>query len=97
MRTSFVMLATLVGLALSVTPGTARADGCYICAAGSADVCRDYCRYTGADTQAQRDRCRRMGCHIGGTASCPQAVNYHVCVAPRPDPNIAWCVAPRSR
>ncbi len=89
------MIARLTALAfalvvsLVLAPREASADGCYICAAGSSDVCRNYCRYTGSDTQQNRDRCRTMGCVIGGTASCPQAVNYHICLAPTPAPLLA--------
>ncbi|MCG6166635.1 hypothetical protein [Leptospira sanjuanensis] len=57
------------------------ADGCYICTSGSADVCRDYCRFTGSDTFDNRKKCQDKGCKVGGTASCPSASNYKVCSA----------------
>ncbi|MBE8364576.1 hypothetical protein [Leptospira borgpetersenii] len=57
------------------------ADGCYICTSGSADHCRDYCRYIGSDTFDNRKKCQDKGCKVGGTASCPTASNYKVCSA----------------
>jgi hypothetical protein len=63
------------------------ADGCYICTSGSADICRDYCRYTGSDTFDNRKKCQDKGCKVGGTASCPSASNYKVCSAKTQFPN----------
>src|SRR4051812_46224792 len=84
----------VVALAVAAVPVSAAADGCYICTTGSSSICEDYCRYTGADTGAARRLCHDRGCVIGGTASCPQAVNYHICrVEPRA-PEVAACVAP---
>ncbi|PJZ47755.1 hypothetical protein [Leptospira saintgironsiae] len=57
------------------------ADGCYICGSGSSSNCRDYCSYSGSDTSESRKKCEKSGCKIGGTASCPSAVNYKVCSA----------------
>ncbi len=57
------------------------ADGCYICTSGSSDNCRDYCRYSGSDDYSKRKACENAGCKVGGTASCPTAVNYKVCSA----------------
>ncbi|EMK00907.1 MULTISPECIES: hypothetical protein [unclassified Leptospira] len=64
------------------------ADGCYICSSGSSSNCRDYCSYSGSDTSENRKKCEKSGCKIGGTASCPTAVNYKVCSASIFDPPI---------
>src|SRR5262245_59296984 len=79
----------------------ARADGCYICASGSSEVCKNYCRYGSEDTFKARKECEKRGCKIGGTASCPTAVNYKVCLAPAKatDTTVAaipWC-SPETR
>lgn len=76
-------LAALAAVSLLIA-NPAQADGCYICSSGSTDACKDYCRYSGSDTQANRDKCKKAGCKIGGTASCPTAVNYKVCSASGP-------------
>lgn len=65
----------------ALVSSAAQADGCYICSGGSAAQCKDYCRYTGSDTFEARKKCEKAGCKIGGTASCPTAVNYKVCSA----------------
>jgi hypothetical protein len=74
------------------------ADGCYTCGGGSSDACKDYCRYSGQDTFAARKTCESKGCKVSGTASCPTAANYKVCLAPAPaQPVLAaipWCAAP---
>ncbi|TGK01397.1 hypothetical protein EHQ53_08130 [Leptospira langatensis] len=57
------------------------ADGCYLCAEGSSDMCRDYCRFSGTDSFDTRKRCESKGCKITGTAACPTASNYKVCSA----------------
>ncbi len=57
------------------------ADGCYLCGSGSSPNCKDYCRYSGKDTQENRKKCEQAGCRISGTSSCPQAANYKVCNA----------------
>jgi len=51
--------------------------GCYICTSGSS--CGQYCRYGGRDTGAKRKGCRKAGCKIGGTASCPSGSNIRIC------------------
>ncbi len=60
------------------------ADGCYICGSGSSDACKNYCRYSGSDTFANRKLCQQRGCKVTGTASCPTAVNYKVCRDEKP-------------
>lgn len=72
----------LSGLLVPVWGSVAQADGCYICSSGSSPGCKDYCRYSGSDTFDNRKQCERRGCKIGGTASCPTAVNYKVCQGP---------------
>lgn len=91
MRAFRVFFASLALLAVAATSRTASADGCYICASGSSATCRDYCRYTGAETWENRRRCEQRGCRIGGTASCPTAANMRVCVAPARHAPIAVC------
>lgn len=86
--------AALVASSLFAS-GEARADGCYICSSGSSSSCADYCRYGEDDTQEARARCRRLGCRIGGTASCPSASNVTICQAPRRADAVA-CYAPQS-
>lgn len=87
-----------VAMAIGFFGGPAFADGCYICSNGSSPDCKDYCRYTGQDTFQARHQCEKKGCKIGGTASCPTAVNYKVCIAPteKVDTTVAaipWCAA----
>ena len=84
--------------ALSVS--AAWADGCYSCGSGSADACKDYCRYAGQDTFAARSRCEKNGCKVSGPVSCPTATTYKVCLAPPVSgppgtvwAAIPWCVA----
>jgi hypothetical protein len=93
---AFVLGAALPAVALSAS--VARADSCYMCGGGSSDVCKNYCRYSGQDTFAARKECEKKGCKIGGTSSCPTAVNYKVCQAPTSTPRygalfaaIPWC------
>jgi hypothetical protein len=92
-------------LTLSLVPlfavSSAFADGCYLCGGGSSEKCKDYCRYSGPDTFAARKVCESHGCKVSGTASCPTAVNYKVCMAPAADSpttvaTLLQCVAPRS-
>ncbi len=90
LRSLFAALA-LFGAGLSAR--VASADGCYICERGSSSACGDYCRYTGGETWENRHRCERRGCRIGGTARCPTAVNYRVCMAPAPTRTLAVCDA----
>ncbi len=81
-RMLFAALLLPLGLVtLTGAPTKAFADGCYICRSGSSPGCRDYCRYRGKDTYANRKKCKVAGCKIGGTASCPTAVNYRICSA----------------
>ncbi|PNV73972.1 hypothetical protein BES34_016270 [Leptospira inadai serovar Lyme] len=56
------------------------ADGCYLCAVGSADSCRDYCRFSGPESFDTRKKCENKGCKVAGIASCPTASNSKVCV-----------------
>lgn len=90
-------------LALALLPfapiGTAVADGCYTCGSGSSEQCKNYCRHAGPDTFAARKECEKRGCKISGTASCPTAVNYKVCMAPVQDSGktvaaVLQCVQP---
>lgn len=78
---------------VTVAPQEARADGCYICTSGSADQCKDYCKYVGDDTWDNRKACEAKGCKVGGTASCPTAVNYKVCDSLLEIPFVAETVA----
>lgn len=64
---------------LFARPGTARADGCYLCGSGSSTACQDYCRYTGADTFTARKLCAKRGCKVSGTSSCPTSGGYKIC------------------
>ena len=93
MRSRTAITTTFVALLTVLSTPMAFADGCYICSRGSSDSCRDYCRYSGSDTFANRRICERRGCRIGGTASCPTAVNYRVCMAPAPARTLAVCDA----
>ncbi len=93
MRIVSVTTMLTVALLTTLAAPPAWADGCYICARGSSDSCRDYCRYSGSDTFANRRICERRGCRVGGTASCPTAVNYRVCMAPAPTRTLAVCDA----
>jgi len=70
-----VIAAVIIVPAVPATP--AFADGCYICTSGSA--CGRYCRYSGRDTWKNRKKCKKAGCKIGGSASCPTGVNIKVC------------------
>ena len=72
-------LSLLSTLLLAATP--ALADNCYICSSGSSDACKNYCKYSGSDTAENRKKCQAAGCKVGGTASCPTAANYKICVA----------------
>jgi len=83
MRT-ILLTAALALAAVASAPRVAAADGCYICSRGSSANCKDYCRYSGSDTFAARKECEKKGCKVGGTASCPTAVNYKICSAPAP-------------
>ncbi|MEJ2121851.1 MAG: hypothetical protein P8Z76_14325 [Alphaproteobacteria bacterium] len=70
----YVLLAALLVWTAAPLPAEA---GCYICTSGSS--CGQYCRYGGSDTGAKRKGCRKAGCKIGGTASCPTAANVRIC------------------
>ncbi|MGJ4787164.1 hypothetical protein EHQ52_09080 [Leptospira koniambonensis] len=72
------------------------ADGCYLCSVNSADVCRDYCRFSGSDSFDTRKRCETKGCKITGTAACPTASNYKVCSV-RLDSKFEYLFAGRSK
>lgn len=72
------MKPLILGLTLLAAPSLWAAN-CYICGAGSSDYCKNYCKYPGPDTQQNRKKCGDAGCKIGGTASCPTAVNTKVC------------------
>lgn len=72
-------LTCLSVLLLAATP--AAADHCYVCSSGSSDACKNYCKYSGSDTAENRKKCQAAGCKVGGTASCPTAANYKICVA----------------
>ncbi|MDH3232540.1 MAG: hypothetical protein OEQ29_03370 [Alphaproteobacteria bacterium] len=74
MKRFYILLAAL--FVWTSTPLPAEA-GCYICTRGSS--CGQYCRYGGSDTGAKRKGCRKAGCKIGGTASCPTGSNIRIC------------------
>jgi len=98
MKFSTMFAALALFAAVGAGAREARADGCYICSSGSSSACADYCRYGDDDTSEARARCRRMGCRIGGTASCPSAANVTICRAPaRSAPPVLACVAPTPR
>ncbi len=80
----YLILAALAAASFLVTASPANADGCYICSSGSSDACKNYCRYSGSDTQDNRKKCQNAGCKIGGTASCPSAANVKICSAAAP-------------
>jgi hypothetical protein len=83
MRKLLTALGTVLVLA---APAVSAAGGCYVCGAGSAVVCRDYCRYDGADTFDARHRCAAKGCRVSGTSTCPSQGGQggaQVCEAPR--------------
>ncbi|TGK07422.1 hypothetical protein EHO59_04790 [Leptospira semungkisensis] len=73
----FFFLISVLFIFFSIQPVSA--DGCYLCAEGSSDMCRDYCRFSGSDSFDTRKRCEGKGCKITGTAACPTASNYKVC------------------
>ena len=74
MKRFYLLLAALVVWTTAPLPAEA---GCYICTSGSS--CGQYCRYGGSDTGAKRKGCRKAGCKIGGTASCPTGSNIRIC------------------
>lgn len=80
----YIALAAIAAASFLVSASPAVADGCYICTTGSSDACKNYCRYSGSDTQANRDKCKKAGCKIGGTASCSTAANVKICSATAP-------------
>jgi hypothetical protein len=82
MKTLRSLLFIAACLVPSLAATEASAGGCYICSSGSSPNCKDYCRYSGEDTFAARKECEKRGCKVGGTSSCPTAVNYKVCMAP---------------
>lgn len=91
MRNLFLALATAVALStLPFLVQQAAADGCLICTSGSS--CGQYCRYSGSDNAENRKKCRKAGCKIGGTASCPTGANIKICSASLvgPAPKYAW-------
>ena len=71
------LLPLLVLFAGPALPGVAAADGCYNCSRRSGNC--HQCRYTGRDTWKQRQKCKKAGCVIVGTASCSTAANVRVC------------------
>jgi len=77
-----IIASSFVLFGLFAMPGTARADGCYLCGSGSSEACKNYCRYSGSDTFENRKICQARGCKVSGTSSCPTAVNYKVCFTP---------------
>ena len=101
LRKTFLLIAVLFAPLALAAP--ARADGCYTCGSGSADACKNYCRYR-EDTFAAHKECEKRGCRISGTGACPTAANYKVCLAPTPGKEAAettvaaipWC-APNPR
>ena len=71
------------------------------CGSGSSEQCKNYCRYSGSDTFNARKDCEKRGCKVSGTASCPTAVNYKVCMIPVEDStktvaSLLQCSSPRS-
>jgi len=74
MKRLFVLLAALMLWTVAPLPAEAV---CYICTSGSS--CGQYCRYGDRDTGEKRKGCRKAGCKIGGTASCPTASNVRIC------------------
>ena len=82
----------------ALTASAAWADGCYSCAGGSSDACKDYCRYTGQNTFAAHKACEQKGCKVKDAVACPTQANYKICLAPAPSlPVVAaipWCPAP---
>lgn len=93
MRNTFLALAAAFALTFAVLPFSAQqaaADGCLICTSGSS--CGQYCRYSGSDNSENRKKCRKAGCKIGGTASCPTGANIKICSASLvgPAPKYAW-------
>jgi hypothetical protein len=74
MKRFTLLLAALIVWTAAPLPAVA---GCYICTSGSS--CGQYCRYGGRDTGEKRKGCRKAGCKIGGTASCPTASNVRIC------------------
>ncbi|WP_246028126.1 hypothetical protein [Leptospira fletcheri] len=77
-----IKLSIVLALFLSVfLSSDLFADGCYLCALGSSDSCRDYCRFSGIDSFDTRKRCESKGCRVTGMASCPTASNSKVCSA----------------
>lgn len=74
MKRFYLLLTALLVWTAAPLPAQA---GCYICTSGSS--CGQYCRYGGSDTGAKRKGCRKAGCKIGGTASCPSGSNIRIC------------------
>ena len=93
MRKLLTALGTVLCLA---APAVSEAGGCYVCGAGSAVACRDYCRYDGADTFDARHRCAAKGCRVSGTSTCPSQGGAQICEAPRKDgaSSVAQCTTP---
>jgi len=99
------MLSALT-LALGLfASSSAFADGAIICTSDSSGACsgKQYCCYSGSESDGDK-YCKNLGCHRGGTSSCPNAANVKSCgtrtvsVQPKNPPTvqIAWCVAPIS-
>lgn len=50
---------------------------CFMCSSGSS--CNYCVSPSGSDSQKDREYCKKKGCKISGTTSCPSAANYKYC------------------
>ncbi len=86
-----ISVVAIWAMMLLVTP-TASASLCFICKSGSSNGCKQCKSSSGSDTSADRKKCRKIGCKIGGTTSCSSAANVKVCKAS----SVSLPYAPRS-
>jgi hypothetical protein len=103
-------IRTIAALAFSLmtmaAASSARPHGAIICASDSKGACagRQYCCYSGSESDGDK-YCQSLGCHRGGTSSCPTAANVKSCGTrnvsmnppPAKDTEIAWCFTPTNK
>lgn len=99
------LTALALGLNLLALTSNALADGAIICTSDSKGACegKQYCCYSGGESEGDKF-CKSLGCHRGGTSSCPTAANVKSCgtrnvsyepPAQTPPLQVAWCAAPK--
>lgn len=75
-----ILAALAFALGIASAAGLARADGAILCTGDSTGACagKPYCCYSGNESDGDKF-CKTLGCHRGGTSSCPTAANVHSC------------------